>query len=96
MTLRFLQFDLSEDTEGLRSWSALAAPAAVHAPDLQSEVQTLINDLRQHLGKPGPLDDGHSWDMALDTERDADRTTVSLCLSGGDALAERLAWWSPA
>lgn len=93
MPLRFLEFDLIEDPEGLRTWSALAAPRAAQASDLLSEVQALINDLTGHLGDPGPVDDDHLWDMALDIEDQAGRTTVSLHLSGGDALAERLARW---
>lgn len=94
MPLQFLDFDLSEDPEGLRSWGALASPAATHAAALQEEVRVLIDDLSRHLGEPGPLDEGHLWDMALDTEPEEDRTTVSLHLSGGDALAERLAQWT--
>lgn len=96
MSLQFLDFDLSEDPEGLRSWGALASPAAAHAHALQQEVQVLLDDLTRHLGAPGPVDEGHLWDLALDIETEADCTTVSLHLSGGDALAERLACWTPA
>jgi hypothetical protein len=94
MPLKFLEFDLSEDTEGLRSWSALACPAAMHTPALHREVQALIDDLSRQLGAPGPVDEGHTWDMALDTETGDGRTTVSLHLTGGDALAERLSHWT--
>jgi hypothetical protein len=93
MPLTYLEFDLSEDTQGLLSWSALACPAAEHTPALHREVQALIEDLTRQLGAAGPVDEGHAWDMALDIGREADRTTVSLHLSGGDALAECLNRW---
>lgn len=95
MALRFLEFDWSEDTQGLCSWSALASPAPLHTAGLLDEVQALIEDLTRHLGAPGPVDEGHAWDMALDTTMEAGRTMVSLHLSGNDALADRLAWWNP-
>ena len=93
MPLMFLEFDLSEDDHGLRTWSALAAPASVHTPALLQEVQTLIEDLTRQLGAAGPVDEGHAWDMALDTEVAHERTTVSLHLTGGDALDECLSPW---
>jgi hypothetical protein len=94
MSLQFLDFDPSEDADGLRSWSALAAPAAVHGPALLSEVHELLDDLTHHLGAAGPVDEGHAWDMALDTHTGDGRTTVSLHLTGSDALADRLSHWT--
>lgn len=99
-SLRFLDFDLSEDADGLRTWSALAAPLASHSPALRAEVQALLNDLTQHLGPAGPVDEGHAWDLDLDEQEEADtasaprRTSVSLHLTGGESLADRLALWS--
>lgn len=92
-SLQFLDFDLTEDTDGLRSWSALASPQPAHSPALLTEVQALLEDLTQQLGAPGPVDEGHAWDMALDIAHDDGRTTVSLDLSGGDALADGLHPW---
>lgn len=94
-TLQFLDFDLSEDFDGLRSWSALASPTAMHSAALQSEVQALLQDLTQQLGAPGPLDEGHLWDMALDTAEEAGRLTVDLHLTGAQALDDRLSAWLP-
>ena len=96
MPRQFLEFDLSEDTDGLCSWSALACPSAAHAPALQREVQDLLADLTRRLGSPGPLDEGHAWDMALDSGQEGDRPRVSLDLCGGPALAEALSFWTPA
>lgn len=92
-SLRFLDFDLSENACGLCTWSALASPLAAHSTALLTEVQGLLDDLTQHLGPAGPLDNGHDWDMALDTETDHGRTTVSLHLTGGAPLADRLTLW---
>ena len=92
-TLHYLEFDEQLDTSGLRSWSALASPAAGHASALQTEVRELLADLTHRLGEPGPVDEGHLWDMALQTQQDADRITLSLDLTGTDALAACLSDW---
>ena len=92
-TLHYLDFDVCEDTSGLQSWSALASPTATHSQALQAEVQTLIDDLRSHLGAPGPLDEGHTWDMELNSDVENSRLTISLHLTGSEALQERLHLW---
>ncbi len=92
-TLHYLDFDVCEDTDGLHSWSALASPSAAHTQALEAEVQTLIDDLRAHLGAPGPLDDGHAWDMELNSGVEHARLTISLHLTGSEALQERLHLW---
>lgn len=94
--LRFLDFDLSEDTDGLRAWSALAWPAPEHHQALLDEVAALLHDLGQHLGVAGPVDEGHPWDHALDIQSEPDasgRCALSLHLTGGPALADRLTLW---
>lgn len=102
MPLQFLEFDLSEDTEGLRTWDALASPSAAHTTALLAEVQALLRHLQQHLGPSGALDDGHGWDMdlqiqdetgqhlSLNAAQPCGRITLSLSLSGSAALADRL------
>lgn len=94
MALQFLEFDLSEDSEGLCSWSALACPAAAHSNALRQEVQQLLAELQRQLGEPGPLDEGHTWDMALDSQQVGDRLSIGLDLSGGPALADVLSSWT--
>ena len=93
MPLKFLEFDLSEDADGLHTWSALAAPACVHTEALHTEVQQLLEHLTRQLGAAGPVDEGHAWDFALDTHTEQDRVAVSLHLTGGQALAECLNPW---
>lgn len=89
----FLDFEHCEDGDGLRSWSALAAPAPHHLPALEAQVQALLDALAAELGEPGPLDNGHLWDMALSRGDDAGRICLSLHLSGGQALAAQLQCW---
>jgi hypothetical protein len=103
MPLRFLEFDLSEDTNGLRTWDALASPGASHTGALLAEVHALTAHLQQALGTPGPVDEGHAWDMDLQIHDEqgqplplqasappAGRITLALSLSGGAELAARL------
>ena len=103
MSLQFLEFDLSEDTDGLFSWDALASPAARHTPELLAEVRDLLGALHQALGPAGPVADGHRWDLdlqihdeqghpvALESEVQALRITLALSLTGDDALSAELA-----
>ena len=43
MELQYLEFDCSEDTEGVVSWDALAQPAANHTAALLREVSQLLS-----------------------------------------------------
>lgn len=66
MDLQFLEFDCSEDGEGVVCWDALAQPAARHTPALLHEV-TLLLAWAHRFGPhaPGPLEDGADWDFDL-------------------------------
>lgn len=102
MPLQFLEFDLSEDTDGLCSWDALASPAARHTSDLLSEVRALLEELHQALGPAGPVADGHRWDLdlqihdelgqpvALESQTQGLRITLALSLTGDDTLSAEL------
>ena len=66
MNLQLLDFDCSEDAEGVVCWDALAQPAPVHNPALLAEVaQVLAWCHRFDAQGPGPLEDGASWDFDL-------------------------------
>ncbi len=106
MPSQFLEFDLAEDGDGGLSASALASPAPRHTPALIAEVQALLQALRAELGAPGPLDEGHGWDLALQLEgEDGEpiawetvasahgRVQLSLDLAGGEALRQCLHDW---
>lgn len=103
MSLQFLEFDTCEDADGLLSWDAVASPAPRHNLALLSEVRDVLAQLQMALGPAGPLDEGHAWDvdlqihdddlqpLALDAaEPPAQRVTLALSLSGGEALADAL------
>ena len=108
MPLQFLEFDRSEDNEGLYCWDAVASPAPHHNHALLAEVQGVLARLHKALGPAGPLDEGHAWDVDLQIHGAqnqpltadaaavcAHRLTLSLCLSGSEALADLLADIAP-
>lgn len=101
MPLQFLEFDASEDTDGLRNWDAVASPAPRHNPALLNELGAVLTHLAGALGAAGPLDDGHAWDLDLHIQDEQHRPllpeaaracplrlTLSLSLSGTQALAD--------
>jgi hypothetical protein len=66
MDLQYLEFDCSEDTEGVVCWDAWAQPAAQHTSALQNEVAQLLAWASQFSPQgPGPLDEGADWDFDL-------------------------------
>ncbi len=110
MPSQFLEFDFAEDGDGGLSASALASPAPPHTPTLIAEVQALLQALTAELGPPGPLDEGHGWDLELQIEGEGGepiaweataaaalpgRIQLSLDLAGGEALRQALhGWWA--
>ena len=70
MNLEFLEFDCSEDSEGVVCWDALAQPAARHTPALLHEVTRLLAWAHRFGPQaPGPLEDGADWDFDLHIHR---------------------------
>jgi hypothetical protein len=66
MELQYLEFDCSEDTEGVVCWDALAQPAASHTAALLREVTQLLSWASRFSPQgPGPLDEGADWDFDL-------------------------------
>ena len=66
MDLQYLEFDCSEDTEGVVCWDALAQPAASHTAALLREVTQLLSWASRFSPRgPGPLEDGADWDFDL-------------------------------
>jgi hypothetical protein len=65
-TLRFLQFDCSDDNRGLVSFEAMASVGAAQWPALQAELK-LVLDWAHHgyAGVRGPLEDDGDWDYDL-------------------------------
>ncbi|MBM3397101.1 MAG: hypothetical protein FJY28_00490 [Betaproteobacteria bacterium] len=66
MHLQFLEFDRSEDAEGVVCWDALAQPSAEFTQALLEEVaQVLAWAHRFDTEGPGPLENGANWDFDL-------------------------------
>ena len=66
MTLRLLDFDGSEDADGVVCWDALAQPQPQHNSALLQEVaQVLAWAFGFDAQGPGPLEDGAYWDYDL-------------------------------
>jgi len=76
MRLNYLHFDLSDaggdDTPV--SLDAMASVTAAHWPALQAELaQVLAWAHAQFPDGPGPLDEGHDWDMDLQATQERSR-----------------------
>lgn len=66
MNLQLLDFDRSEDAEGVVCWDALAQPARVHNTALLDEVTEVLRWCHHFDAHgPGPLEDGANWDFDL-------------------------------
>lgn len=66
MDLQYLEFDCSEDSDGVVCWDALAQPAANHTAGLLHEVTQMLSwASRLSMQGPGPLDEGADWDFDL-------------------------------
>ena len=66
MNLQLLDFDCSEDAEGVVCWDALAQPAPHYNSALLAEVaQVLAWCHRFDARGPGSLEDGANWDFDL-------------------------------
>jgi hypothetical protein len=68
-TLAFLEFDCSEDTEGVVCWDALAQPTASHTAALLREVSQLLSWASRFSPQgPGPLEEGADWDFDMQVQ----------------------------
>lgn len=66
MNLQLLDFDCTEDAEGVVCWDALTQAAPAHNSALLDEVaQVLAWCHRFDPHGPGPLEDGANWDFDL-------------------------------
>jgi len=66
MDLLMLDFDCSEDTEGVVCWDALAQPHPRHNGALLHEVAQVLAWAHGFDAQgPGPLEDGANWDFDL-------------------------------
>ena len=88
MSLSYLDFDFSEDTEGIGVFDAMATVAPQHLAAVQAEVdQVLAWAQATFAGRRGPVEDGGEWDYDLQTWQEPATPgtplhTVTLSVSG--------------
>ncbi len=64
MNLQLLDFDCSDDADGVVCWDALAQPDPAFNPALLQEVvQVLVWAHAFDSQGPGPLENGANWDL---------------------------------
>lgn len=82
--MRFLQFDRSDDGDGLITLEALASTGAAQHLEVMNEVQQVLDwAWRAFPDGHGPLADGHVWDHDLQVVvEDGDWHSVQLTLAG--------------
>ena len=70
--LDYLDFELSDDGEGIYSFDAMAHVTQPRWPALQAEVSQVLQWCGQHFSRqPGALEEGHAWDLDLQLQSDA-------------------------
>lgn len=93
MTLRWLDFDYSEDTEGIGTFDAMASTAPEHTQEVEAEIAQVMAWAEATFphGR-GVLGDGADWDCDVQELHEADgaRRTLVLSISGSAAFCEAL------
>ena len=70
MALAFLDFDFSGDAHGHGSFDALASALPAQLPALQAEVLAVLDWAERRFGPAAPLEEGGTWDYALQGQRE--------------------------
>lgn len=71
MPLKYLDFDYSEDTEGVCTFDAMASTSAQHVAAVHAEVaEVLAWAFDAFAGQRGPLEDGYEWDYDLQSQQE--------------------------
>lgn len=69
-TLQWLEFDYSEDAQGLGTFDAMASAAPAGWPALQAEVVRVLGWAESAFGPPHAVDEGGEWDCELQGVRE--------------------------
>ncbi|RYY92643.1 MAG: hypothetical protein EOO24_28565 [Comamonadaceae bacterium] len=97
MALAYLDFDFSEDAEGLGSFDAMASVTAAQWPALQAEVLGVLawaDDAFPYAR--APLDEGGSWDYELQgVEEVATTLAIEVDVQGAGLRVTRGATGAP-
>ena len=66
MSLRYLDFDFSEDAEGTGTFDAMASASLAQLPALQAEISAVLAWAHQHWPDAcAPVEDGGAWHYDL-------------------------------
>jgi hypothetical protein len=89
-TVHYLDFELSDDADGITTLQAVAATAADrHAAVLAEAQQVLDWAWRRFPNGHGPIDEGHDWDHDLQVTTEGGRWhVVTLTLAASPRFAE--------
>ncbi|MBX9935965.1 MAG: hypothetical protein K2Y10_05175 [Burkholderiaceae bacterium] len=69
MTLSYLDFDYSEDDQGISTWDAMASVTTQRLPALLAEIALVLNWAQQQFcGQRGLLDEDGLWDYDLQSQ----------------------------
>ncbi|MEJ8812235.1 hypothetical protein WKW77_14220 [Variovorax ureilyticus] len=91
MTLDYLDFDYSEDTEGVGVFDAMATVRPPQLAAVQAEIEKVLGWANSvFAGRRGPVEDGGEWDYDLqEMQENAPGEpwhTVTLSISGTEAF----------
>lgn len=94
--MRYLSFDLSDNTEGITTLEAMASTPSAQAEQhaqVMAEVQQVLDWAWQHFPHThGPADEGMDWDHDLQLNlHDGGWHTVTLTLTGSPGFVEQFA-----
>ncbi|MDP9899057.1 hypothetical protein [Variovorax ginsengisoli] len=71
MRLDYLDFDCSEDSEGVGTFDALASTTATQLPAVHAEIETVLAWAHGQFPEgPGAVADGADWDIDLQSLRE--------------------------
>lgn len=98
MSLHYLLFDPTDNTDGTGTWDAMASVRASQLSAVRAEVQAVLDWAETHAPGPrGPLDEGGTWDVDEQVQVAGEWTTVTLTFTGPWAWGEALvAHFAPA
>ncbi len=95
MTLNYLDFDYSEDADGVGTLDAMASASPAQVPALHAEIVAVLAWAHQHWpGACGPVEEGGEWHYDL---QGVQEVSTPLTLALDDATLQlRVAAGSPA
>ncbi len=92
MTLSYLDFERSEDTDGAVTLDAMASVPPADVPAVLAEIDAVLGWLQDRFAaRQGPLDEGGGWDADVQQQPDGpDRVVCTLTLALAPDVAEAL------